>query len=189
MAAQLIATNGASARGLSACSDRANSSLPVPLSPSIKTVVSVAAARWSDAVDLTQRRILAHEQRRPAPDRQLLFQQQVFGDDAALVERAGNEEEQMIGVDGLREEVHRPFLHRGHRILDAAVGGHDDDRNVGIDLLRGAQHPEAVAVRQAQIRQHHCRLPLLQLFHGFGLVLRLEDGMPLTLQRQPEHRP
>jgi hypothetical protein len=27
------------------------------------------------------------------------------------------------------------------------------------------------------------------LLDGFGLVLRLEDGMPLTLQRQPEHRP
>ena len=47
MAAQLMATNGPSLRVLSAWSARANSSLPVPLSPSRSTVVSVAAARCS----------------------------------------------------------------------------------------------------------------------------------------------
>ena len=50
IAAQLIATNGPSARGLSACSARANSSLPVPLSPSSSTVASVVAARCSATV-------------------------------------------------------------------------------------------------------------------------------------------
>ena len=45
MAAQLIATNGPLARTLALCSARAHSSLPVPLSPSSSTVVSVVAAR------------------------------------------------------------------------------------------------------------------------------------------------
>ncbi len=47
IAAQLMATNGPSDRGLSACSARANSSLPVPLSPSSSTVASDPDARCS----------------------------------------------------------------------------------------------------------------------------------------------
>jgi hypothetical protein len=44
-AAQLSATKGRSARLLSRCSARAATSLPVPLSPVINTVVSVGAMR------------------------------------------------------------------------------------------------------------------------------------------------
>ncbi len=43
MAPQLIATNGALARGDSWWSARATSSLPVPLSPAISTVASLSA--------------------------------------------------------------------------------------------------------------------------------------------------
>ena len=45
MAAQLILTNGSSARGLCKCTLRATSSLPVPLSPLISTVAEVGATR------------------------------------------------------------------------------------------------------------------------------------------------
>ena len=45
IAAQLIATNGFSARGLLRWMARATSSLPVPLSPVISTVESVGATR------------------------------------------------------------------------------------------------------------------------------------------------
>jgi hypothetical protein len=43
MAAQLIATNALPARGLSECTARASTSLPVPLSPSSSTVAMVGA--------------------------------------------------------------------------------------------------------------------------------------------------
>jgi len=45
MAPQLIATKGWLARGLSSCTARASSSLPVPLSPSSSTVTLVGATR------------------------------------------------------------------------------------------------------------------------------------------------
>ncbi len=45
MAPQLMATNGWAARGLSSCTARASSSLPVPLSPSSSTVTLVGATR------------------------------------------------------------------------------------------------------------------------------------------------
>jgi len=44
MAAQFTATNGPLARGDSSCSVRAASSLPVPLSPLIRTAAGVGAA-------------------------------------------------------------------------------------------------------------------------------------------------
>src|SRR5207245_8258106 len=44
MAAQLTATNGPLRRGESSCTVRATSSLPVPLSPVMKSVASVGAA-------------------------------------------------------------------------------------------------------------------------------------------------
>ena len=162
MAAQLIATNGPSARGLSACSARANSSLPVPLSPSRAPSCRSAAARCSDANTFRSDGILADDLRRAATHGELLLQQQVLGHDAALLERARDEQQQVIGIDRLGEEVERAFLHRGHRVLDAAVRGHHDDRQVGVDLLRRAQHAEAVAVRQPQIRQHDRGLRLLE---------------------------
>ena len=103
--------------------------------------------------------------------------------------RAGDQQQKVIGIDGLREEVHGAFLHRGDRILDTAVSGHDDDRDIGVDFLRRAQHAEAVAVGQTQIRQDDRRLRLLQMLDRFGLVTRLDHGMALPLERVPEHRP
>ena len=62
-------------------------------------------------------------------------------------------QQQVIGIDRLGQEVHRAFAHRRHRVLDAAVGGHDDDRQLGVELLGGAQDAEAVALRQLQVGQ------------------------------------
>ena len=72
----------------------------------------------------------------------------------ALRERALDQQQQMIGIDRLGEEVERPFLHRRDRVLDAAVRGHHDDRQLGIEFLRRAQHAEAVALGQPQIGEH-----------------------------------
>jgi len=59
-----------------------------------------------------------------------------------------DEEQQMIGIDRLGEKVERAFLHRRHGVLNAAERGHHDHGQLGVDFLRGAQHAEAVAVRQ-----------------------------------------
>ena len=120
--------------------------------------MSVAAARCSAGEHLPQRRVLADELRRAAAHRELLLQQQVLGHQPALLERARDEQQQVIGIDRLGEEVERAFLHRGDRVLDAAVGGHHDDRQLGVELLRRAQHAEAVAFGQPQIGQHERRL-------------------------------
>ena len=135
IAAQLMATNGASARGLSAWSERANSSLPVPLSPSSSTVVSVAGSLLQPGEHLAQSEVFADQLRCAAPDRELFLEQQVLGDDPPLLERARHEQQQVIGIDRLGEKIEGAFLHGGDRILDAAVCRHHDHRDVGVEFL------------------------------------------------------
>ena len=82
-----------------------------------------------------------------------------------------------------------PFLHRRHRVLDAAVGGHDDDLQLGIELLGGAQHAEAVADGKLQIGEDDGRTRLPQLLNGFGFVARFEDDVALRFERMAQHGP
>ena len=94
----------------------------------------------------------------------------------------------MIGIDRLGEEVERAFLHRRDRVLDAAERRHDDDRQLGIELLRRAQHAEAVAFGQPQVGQHDRGSAGVQRGFGFGLIARLDDGVALRLERMAQHR-
>ena len=75
----------------------------------------------------------------------------------------------MIGIDRLGEEVQRALLHRLDGVLDAAVGGHDDHRQLGVDFLGGPQHAHAVALGQPQIGQHERGLGIAERGHRFGL--------------------
>jgi hypothetical protein len=94
----------------------------------------------------------------------------------------------VFGIDGLGEEVERALLHRFDGVLDAAVGGHHDDRQLGVQLLGGAQHAKAVALRQAEVRQHQRRLRAAQRGGGFFLVAGFDDEIVLRLERELEHR-
>ena len=134
-----------------------------------------------------QRQVVADQLRRAAPDRELLLEQQVLGHHPALFERARDEQGQVIGIDGLGEKIERAFFHRGDGILDAPVRRHDDHRDVGVELLRRAQHAEPIALGEPQVREHDGRA-LLEHPHGLGLIARLEHGMSLPLERVPEHR-
>ncbi len=189
IAAQLMATNGPSARGLSTWSARAKSSLPVPLSPSRSTVASVAAARCSATVTCFSpgsSPTICGAPRRAASSS---LQEDVLGRQPALRERTLDHQQQMIGIDGLGEEVERAFLHRRHRVLDAAERGHHDHGQLGVELLGGAQHAKTVAVGQPEIRQHQARPRRSQHLHCLGLVARFEHRVALRLERMAQHRP
>ena len=152
MAAQLMATNGPSARGLSACS-AAGEQLLAGAALALEQHGRVGGRGAVQLLQhLAQLGVLADDARRAAALGQLLLQQDVLGEHPALRDRPLDHQQQVIGIDGLGQEVHRPFLHRRHRVLDAAVGGHDDDLQLGVELLGRAQHAEAVAVRQLQSR-------------------------------------
>ena len=138
---------------------------------------------------LLELRVVADDLRRAAALGQLFPQDQVFRGQPALRERALDHQQEMVGIDRLRQEVEGAFLHRGDGVLDAAERGHDDDRQLGIEVFRRAQHAEAVPLRQAEIRQHHGGVAREQGGFRFALIARFDDGVPLRFERMAQHRP
>jgi hypothetical protein len=137
--------------------------------------------------DVLQRRILADDLRRAAALRQFFFKKNIFRGKPPLNERALHHQQQVIGIDRLGEEIERAFLHRGNGILNAAERGHHDDRQLRIEVLRGAEHAESVAFGEPEVSQHHAELRGLQGGGRFGLITRFDDGVPLRLERVAQH--
>ena len=105
------------------------------------------------------------------------------------MERARDQQLQVVEVHRLGEEVERAFLHREHGVLDAAVGRHHDDRQIRIEIFGRAQHAEAIASGEPEIGQHQVGTRVVQAGQSFGLVAGLDDGVPLLLERGAKHRP
>ena len=127
MAPQLMATKGWFARGLARWMARASSSLPVPLSPWIRTLASLAATRCALASrsSMSEERVtMSSRQAWPAP---------AAGAAAAVQrERALDLREQLVGVVGLGEVAEHAALHGGHGVGNRPVGGEDDDRQARV---------------------------------------------------------
>jgi hypothetical protein len=132
--------------------------------------------------------VLADNLGRAAPLRELFLQQDVLGDEAALGQRAFDEQQQVIGVDRLGEKIERAGLHGCHGVLNAAERGHHDHRQVGIELLGGPQHAEPIALGEAQIRQDDPGPARSQYLYRLRLVAGFDDDVPLRLEREPQHR-
>jgi hypothetical protein len=135
-----------------------------------------------DRDDLRELRILADDLRRAAADGELLPEEQVLHGQAAHAERPLHEEQQVVGIDRLGEEVERAVLHRRHRVLDTPERRHDDHRQVGVGLLGGPQHAQAIAFRQAQIREDDAGPRLFERTDRLGLIARLDDLVTLRLE-------
>ena len=59
----------------------------------------------------------------------------------------------------------------------------------GSKSFDGAQHAEAVALGQPEIRQDHGGMAREQRGFRFALVARLDDGVALRFERMAQHRP
>ena len=188
IAAQLMATKGPLARAESWCSARLISSLPVPLSPRSRTVVSVAAARCRDSMDSFSAG--SSPSTRGSPKRRWCssFRQHQLGPLAPPLHRAVQEQEEVVGVDGLGQEVGGAVLHGPDRLLHRSEGGHDDDRHLGVSLPRRFQDVEAAAGGQLQVGQDH-QVPLtLETTPGLVGVPGLVHPVATGLQGLPQHR-
>ena len=171
-----MAMNGPSARALHAWSARANSSLPVPLSPSSSTVTSVAAARCIVWMALSSAG--ASPMMRGAPRRSATscFRRSCSRTSRCCATARPTTSCRWSGSTGLARKSRAPSLHRRDGVLHAAVGGHDDHGNRGVDGLHRAQHAEAVAGRQPQVGDDDGRRVAGQHRLGFGLVAGLDHA-------------
>ena len=116
-----------------------------------------------------------------APRRQLLLEQNVLRRHPPQRQLAFDQQ-QMIGIDRLGEKIERAFLHCCHGVLDAAEGRHHNHRYLGIQLLRGTQHAEAVPFRQSEVRQHDAGTARTERLHRLVLIACLDHHMALPFE-------
>ena len=131
--------------------------------------------------------ILADNLRRPAARGELFLQHQILAGHAPHRQRALDDQQEMVRIDRLGEKVERALLDRRDRILNAAERGHDDHRQLRIQLLGRMEHAEAVTHGQSQVRQHHRGVLCLQGRDRLRLIARFDDGVALRLERVAQH--
>ena len=83
-------------------------------------------------------------------------------DEAALLERAAHDFDEILGRKRLLDEVVGAVLHRLHGHRDVAVAGDQDDGQFGVDGLHLAQEGHAVHARQADVADDDAAEVLLQ---------------------------
>ena len=139
------------ARGLCSCSARATSSLPVPLSPVISTVTwlwlsrpmarntSCIAGAWPSISGACTGAVVGH----------LLAQ--------AFVDRAPDQLDRDVDVEGLGQVLEGAALERRHRAVEVGERGHDDHRQPGVALLDLGQQVDAAAAGHADVADQHLR--------------------------------
>ena len=135
------------------------SSLPVPLSASISTLLSfvarsrtVCSTRRMDADCATTR---SSAERRPSSPSSSRLRTRSCRRSSARAQ--GLEHPVRVG-ERLLEIVERPGPHARHRRVDAGVARHDDDLGVRPALAELAQELEPRSDSQPQVEQHHLGL-------------------------------
>ena len=184
-----MATNGPFDRGLSACTARANSSLPVPLSPSSSTVASVAAARCSADDNCfmgAASPMIVGAPRRAASSS--------FSRVYSLIRRRcasarSTSNNRWSGSTGLARKSMAPAFIAVDRVLNAAEGSHDDDRQLGSTSLAELEDAKPVSNRQPKVRQHDGGDAVFHSLERFWLIFCLDNMVALRLERKAQHRP
>ena len=105
----------------------------------------------------------------------------------ALVDRAVEEQQEVVGVDRLRQEVGGALLHRADRLLDRPEGRHHHDRRLGVGLARGLEHVEAAAGGQPEVGEDDEVAEGREPPPGLVGVRRLVDRVAARLEGLPQH--
>src|SRR5262249_4194884 len=102
-----------------------------------------------------------------------------------LLERARDRQLQLVEMlEGLLEVVGGAGLHRLDGALDLSEAGDDDDGDLGMAALEGAEDIDAVHVREAKVEQHEVRAHLVG-----GLEPLLARANPVDFDLVPGQHP
>ena len=178
-ALQLMGMNGANWRRLLKWSARATSSLPVPLSPRIRMVLSVSATR---SIILKTSCILgriADELVELVFLLELFAEVDVFRNGVVVGQGALDAQAQIIHLERLLQVVERPFLHGVHRRLDGRVGGDEDDGGGRTERARLLQNLQTVRAGFVQIKVSDDQFGALR-FEGFHRGVVVAEGKNLV---------
>ncbi len=92
--------------------------------------------------------------------------------------------QQLFVVPGLLNEVGRARLHGVDGVLDRAIGGDHDDRQLGVAFADLLQNLDTVALGQREIQQHQVEGPLGEAGQAFHAVVGGVDGVAFKLQQR-----
>ena len=107
------------------------SSLPVPDSPRINTVLSVSATLRMRSKTRVMAVALAHHVGKAVTLAQLFFKLQIFPFQAMMVQSPGHHQEEFGGIHRLGQVIVGSLAHGGHGAGDGAVAGDDYAGTVG----------------------------------------------------------
>ena len=77
-----------------------------------------------------------------------------FAFERAGVERVAQADLEAFGADRLDHEIDRAGAHRRNDVIDAAMRGLHDDRQLVAGLAQPSEHAESVEIRHHQIEDH-----------------------------------
>ena len=186
IAAQLTLMRGIARWALRSWMARATSSLPVPVSPVMSTVLFDWATRSIRCSTSWIARLRAHD----AVVAELLvpFREQVavLRAEALVLEGAAHDHEQFVDLEGLLEVVEGPEPHGLDRALDRGVGRHHHDLGpLAFGQRRGqfTEHLEAGLLRHAVVHDEHVEAPLRQQALRLGGARRRHHVVIRVAQR------
>ena len=148
----------------------AQSSLPVPLSPVIKTVADDGAALWMIRVDRLHRERTTDQPAELIASEFLLEGLHRVGELAAL-QSVSHGHAQALARQRLDDEVKSPLAHRFDRGIDRALRGDDNHFRRKPALFDLAKDFDAVHVGEIDIQRHDIGRTVVELREGFATSL------------------
>ena len=138
---------------------------------------------------LEQRRVLPDDLRKAVACGVLLLENEVLHQQPALLDGSAHEDDEVIGLDGLRQEIEGPLFHRVDGVLDRPVGRHHDDGHVRIRVAGGAQDVAAApSSGKPQVGENDGDPRLPEEPPRLARGLRLEHAVALRDEGAAEHR-
>ena len=154
------------------------SSLPVPVSPLISTVVLLLAT-FFDHVEHALQGTAGADDVVELVDAALLVAEVVdFVAQAPVLERLVDLDLHLLDLERLGHVVEGADLHRLDGRVHRAERGHEDHRRLRLQRLGGPQHVEAVTAAHLQVAQDDVEVGLVQALDGHVAVAGFGDLVP-----------
>ena len=156
---------------------RTTSSLPVPLSPVIRTLASVGPDGFDGVEDLAHRRALPDQVAGTRDFGDGFAQADIFFFRAPVGQRFFHQMRDFVRIERLADVVVGAVLQRCDRGFDRGIARHHDDDQIGIHLMQAALQFDAVGAAHLDVEQGqvpfvlgHARERVAGAFGGSDLV-------------------
>ena len=188
-AAQCSLTNGAFARGLFSWMACATSSLPVPLSPVMRTLARLGATCSMTSNTCCIAGLLPTMCVEPEVVLEARAELGRLVLERPPVERTADDEHELVDLERLGQVVLGPLVHRADGGLDLGERRHEHHDELGVVLARALQELDPVHAGHPQVGHQDVRRRLLDARETRGAVLGQDDVEALVAQERGQAAP